>query len=208
MNTIKNTLKQTSLYPWYRAVQSELSYITWNVGGKNGSTPHKVKELEVVSVAKKYNLKTLVETGTYLGDMIAAVKNDFTAVYSIEINEVLAKNAQKKFANSPHVQILIGDSGIVMKDLLPKLSDNVLFWLDGHFSGGITGRGVMDSPIIQELDAIFKSPLTTICILIDDARLFVGTDGYPTIKELEAFVAERKPGWKCEVLYDIIRIYA
>jgi hypothetical protein len=112
----------------------------------------------------------------------------------------------RKFAKYPNVEILLGDSGMVLKSLAPQLPDGTLFWLDGHYSAGVTGRGELDCPIMLELEAIFNSPLRETAILIDDARMFMGLNGYPTIENLKKFVAERKSGWSCEVKYDIIRI--
>jgi hypothetical protein len=44
-------------------------------------------------------------------------------------------------------------------------------------------------------------------ILIDDAREFVGTNGYPTIKELKKLVLTKRKDWSFIVKYDIIRIH-
>jgi len=42
-------------------------------------------------------------------------------------------------------------------------------------------------------------------VLIDDARLFDGTDGYPTIAEVRAQVERERPGSALRVESDIIR---
>lgn len=207
MNNLKQLLKQSPLYPLYRKADHHLQYLVWIFSSKTGAPPHKVKEQAVIEFGREHNLPVLVETGTYLGDMIVATAPHFKKIYSIEIDKILYEKASVKFADSPHIEILLGDSGVVIKNLLPKLSDGVLFWLDGHFSGGVTGRGVLDSPIAQELEAIFSSPLQQVAILIDDARLFVGTDGYPTINELRNFVEMHKSGWSFELENDIIRIF-
>ena len=56
----------------------------------------------------------------------------------------------------------------------------ILFWLDGHYSGEGTGGCDEVCPIIAELRLIAQSKRKDHCILIDDARLFIGEDGYPT----------------------------
>jgi hypothetical protein len=43
--------------------------------------------------------------------------------------------------------------------------------------------------------------------LIDDARLFDGTDDYPTLDDLRRWLAERRPAWVMEVADDIIRLH-
>lgn len=207
MNSIKQAVKTTSVHAWWRRFRDQQSYGKWLQSDKKSAPPHKVKELAVAEFGQKYHLTTLVETGTYLGDMIFAEKNNFSKIYSIEIDKTLCENARNRFKNFKNVEILLGDSGVVLIDLVPKLNDGVVFWLDGHYSGGVTGRGSLDSPIVQELSTIFNSSLRRLAILIDDARLFVGTDGYPTMQELRQFVEAKKPGWTCELIYDIIRIY-
>jgi hypothetical protein len=47
--------------------------------------------------------------------------------------------------------------------------------LDGRYSEGCTARGETNTPILQELEAIFAfCPIWV--VLIDDARHFDGTD--------------------------------
>ena len=44
-------------------------------------------------------------------------------------------------------------------------------------------------------------------ILIDDARLFNGTDDYPTLEELEALVHSFRPDYQVYVRHDAIRAH-
>jgi hypothetical protein len=82
-----------------------------------------------------------------------------------------------------------------------------LFWLDGHYSGGITAKGPLDTPIVKELDSILNHSVTGHVILIDDARCFVGENDYPTIDELREILHTERPRWVFEVKDDIIRIH-
>ncbi len=65
--------------------------------------------------------------------------------------------------------------------MIDEVQDDILFWLDGHYSGQGTGIGELTSPILNELDIIQSKNLSKYCILIDDYRLFNGTDGYPSV---------------------------
>jgi hypothetical protein len=42
-------------------------------------------------------------------------------------------------------------------------------------------------------------------VLIDDARLFTGTQGYPTLDDLRAEVVRERPGSRVDLAADIIR---
>jgi hypothetical protein len=64
----------------------------------------------------------------------------------------------------------------------------------------------VDSPILQELTRIFEHPIKEHVILIDDARDFLGVNGYPTVKALHRFVRARSP-YRMRISNDIIRLY-
>ena len=93
----------------------------------------------------------------------------------------------------------------VLPLLLAKLDRSATFWLDGHYSGTFTGRGALDTPVSAELDAILSHPVPGHVVLIDDARLFDGTDGYPPMSSVLAHF-EAHPRYRAEVSTDIIRI--
>lgn len=163
----------------------------WLRNGKHGPAPHEVKQANLRRLALTYQIPLMVETGTYAGDMVAAMQAQFERLISIELSEQLHREAVARFSHLPHVEILQGDSGRVLAELCPKLSGRVLFWLDGHYSGGITACGDQPSPIMAELDAIYGNPKIEPVIVIDDARCFEGVDGYPTLRELEQWLRAR-----------------
>jgi len=92
----------------------------------------------------------------------------------------------------------------VLFDIIKDIKEPVIFWLDGHYGGDLHGRGEIDCPILQELDAIFRSLPFDHFILIDDARCFNGENDYPTIEELTKFVLSKNPKYKMDILHDII----
>jgi hypothetical protein len=55
------------------------------------------------------------------------------------------------FRPPPYKQITVlqGDSGNVITRVMQEVFQPVLFWLDAHYSGGITARGELDSPIFD-----------------------------------------------------------
>ena len=167
--------------------------------GKAGGAPHLQKQAVISEFREKFGLKILVETGTYLGEMVNAKKHEFAKIYSIELAEIFYLRAKKRFAQYPQITILEGDSASVLAGLCGSLDQPVLFWLDGHYSGGLTARSEQDTPVAREISNILANIKQRFVILIDDARLFVGTNGYPTLEELEKQVKNQLPNSLMEV---------
>jgi hypothetical protein len=166
---------------------------------------HRVKQLAIRFYQTKNNINILVETGTYLGDMVWAQLNNFRKIYSVELDKELWENAVIRFKEYNNVSILQGDSGKVLNEVVAELNEAAIFWLDGHYSGGVTAKGDKECPIYEELDAIFHSKLNHL-LLIDDARCFNGTGDYPSIEDLSNYILANRPQSQIEVKDDIIRI--
>ncbi|MCM3675178.1 hypothetical protein M3699_15140 [Peribacillus simplex] len=181
----------------------------WTVGDK----PYTVRVENVKKYSEIFKLRTLIETGTYYGEMVQVMINQFDKIISVELDEKLFNAAAAKFSDSPHVTIVHGDSGKVLPKILENISVPCLFWLDGHYIPGTndTARGDLDTPIMQELDYILTHPIKEHVILIDDARCFIGPNpvlnDYPTIQELENYINNKRPDLFFEVKDDIIRIH-
>lgn len=179
--------------------------IEWKKNGCPPPAPHNIKQQTIKEYQEKYSSKILVETGTYMGDMVEAQKGVFMEVYSIELGDKLFKTAKRRFRKDKNVTIVHGDSGKVLPSILMKINEPAIFWLDGHYSAGITARGDKDCPIFEELDAIFSENNFEHVLLIDDARCFNGEGDYPTIEELTDYVKSKNEKYIVEVKDDIIR---
>lgn len=145
----------------------------------------------------------LVETGTYYGDMLAALRGDFQALHSIELSPRLARRARRRFAGDDAVTIHEGDSGVLLPAVLRGLGRPAVLWLDGHYSGPLTARGAVDTPLLAELEAALALGTADDVILIDDARL-LGTPPYPSSAEVERLVAARRPEWSVHLESDVL----
>jgi hypothetical protein len=167
---------------------------------------HYKKQLILKRYARKYNLKVLIETGTYLGNMIKSTKNTFERIYSIELDDMFYLRAIRKFKEYKHISIIQGDSGEKLKEVLKAINQPVLYWLDAHHFGGITGKGIENTPIIKELEQIFSHNNPDDLILIDDARHFDGTNDYPTLKQLESYIEQINPNYRMKVEKGIVII--
>jgi hypothetical protein len=180
-------------------------YEIWLREGKPAPDPHLHKVNVIKDYQRKLNYNIFVETGTYRGDMIDAQKQNFNDIYSIELSEKYFENAKKRFKSSKNIHLFLGDSGLIISNVLRKINESAIFWLDGHYSGGDTAKGELECPIYKELEAIFQTKHNHL-LIIDDARCFIGTNSYPSVKELEIYVKMNKPKSKFTVEYDSIRI--
>ena len=157
-----------------------------------------------------------VESGTYTGGTTSRAAELFDEVHSIELKNQLYQQAKQKLQSKSNVHLYLGDSSKVLPQILPQLQGKILFWLDGHYSGGPTAKGKKNTPIIEELQAIKESGIKNAVILIDDLRCFQPfeethgnpiLEGYPTASELKNLVLEINKDYLFEVFGDIAIAY-
>lgn len=175
-SVIKKIREKEALYGWY-------------LDGQPDPAPDPIKQKIVKTAGKKNKLKTFIETGTAGGLMIKALKRYFSRIISIELDDQLYENAKNNFSAFGHINLIHGDSGKKLAEILPTVSEPALFWLDAHYSGGGTAKGEMETPIMKELNTIFSRNNKKDVILIDDARCFDGTHDYPTVQQVKNLVA-------------------
>jgi hypothetical protein len=180
--------------------------ITWYLKNKPIPPPPLIKQKIVKSYAKEFTIKVFIESGTYLGDMVNAVKDKFDKIISIELDKNLYKKNKEKFSKFNNIKIILGDSGEVLPKILAQINQKCLFWLDGHYSHEITAKGTLNTPIIKELESILNHKIKGHIILIDDARCFIGKDDYPTIQKLKEFINDKNSNLSFRITNDIIVI--
>jgi hypothetical protein len=208
LSAIKKLIKETDLYLRYRkfTLSRPGQIEKWEKSGRPVPPPHMVKRHVLKEYADKYRLKILVETGTYYGDMVEALLGDFEKIYSIELSEYLYTRAKQRFSDADNVVLVQGDSSKELKKILNDLKTPALFWLDGHYSGGVTARGEKDCPIYEELEQIFNSGIKGHVIIVDDALLFGSDPSYPTLGDLKKYVLSFGFDFDFYVKDDSIRI--
>ena len=129
--------------------------------------------------SKDYDI--FIETGTYRGDNLADLHranffNNINRVYSIEINSHFIDVTKERFPylKESKYDFILGDSSIELEKLIDKHNeDKIIFWLDAHFSGGLTGKSNIygECPLLGELkhlEKLQKKPL----VIIDDISFF------------------------------------
>lgn len=177
----------------------------WVRSGCPSPAPGAVKIAIVRSYVVDSGAHSFVETGTYLGNTVEVIARTGAQCHTIEIDPAVHARAKRTHARYTNIDFILGDSGVELAKLIPTLTEPTVFWLDGHYSGGVTGRGELDSPISAELDAVLAHPIKRHVILIDDAREFDGRNGYPHLSALLAQF-DGHPDYRAEVSCDIIRI--
>lgn len=121
-----------------------------------------------------------IETGTNKGRTIFEMSQHFNQLHTIEISDYLYQNVVEEYNNRPelsNINFHLGDSPVVLRKLLPQITNRSIIFLDGHYSGGKTSKGDKDVPIYEEIPVIVSHHVNECIIIVDDVRLF-GTDEY------------------------------
>jgi hypothetical protein len=146
---------------------------------------------ELVSqLATQFAVKNFVETGTYYGDTAIWASKNFENVLTIEYSKELYEHTRIKYQNIDNIIFLFGDSRSQLSELIASLDSPAIFWLDAHWSGGLTYGENDQCPLLEEINLINNSQFEHF-ILIDDARLFTSApqppqriDQWPDISEI------------------------
>ena len=204
LKAFRRLLRRTPFYGAYKAIGHYPDYWYWILRGRPQRSPHLLKQKVVREYGERYGLQMLVETGTYYGEMVAAMKRCFDRIYSIEFVPELAARAQKKFAGEPHIKIFCGDSKVLMPEVLALLQSPALFWLDAGYYGWVGKQGDQQR-LSAELEMILSHPFPHI-ILLDDARGLTGRDGIPSVSDVKTYIETKFPKRNVKVEYDIMRV--
>lgn len=188
---------------------TRLRWLLWRFSGKPRQDRYASfsKRASLAEVADRFACTSFVETGTYLGDTVAAMRGHFAKVISIELSQALHERALRRFRRCSNVVVLQGDSSQRLKDALQLIEGRALFWLDGHYSGDITAKGELECPVLAELDAISTHSRSDHVIIIDDARCFGRDADYPTIDTVMMKLAAINQGYLVEIVEDSIRAF-
>ncbi len=206
---IRNALVALAPWAFSTTLRARFAFQTlprWYRTGWESPLPNLLKHPILVRYARLHGLKALVETGTFLGDTPWALRNRFAEIHTIELSPTLCGLARERFKRFPHIHVHEGESTIVLPQLFKELRRPSLFWLDGHFSGGITAQGESTTPICDEVQIIAERCPVRFVMLIDDARSFGSEDGYPSLAEFKERVRTLLPEAIFLVENDLIAI--
>jgi hypothetical protein len=191
-----------------RAAQSARAHGDYAAGRVNVPPPQ-AKRRQLLRLFRERGHSVFVESGTYRGDTVAFFLAHAERIVSVEVEPSLQAAAARRFADHGAVEILLGDALDLIPPLLAREAAGTLLFLDGHWSGGVTGTGREHEPAASILVALARreqrSPLT---IVVDDLRLF-GTDPeFPTLDALTASARSAFPEARIHAGLDALIIEA
>jgi hypothetical protein len=181
-NRLLSTLKE---------VETRVQIRRWERAGMPLPPVHAVKRIAIRDAQEKNGARMLIETGTYTGEMVFVQLRHFDEIASIELADYYYERAVRRFRRYPKVHLYHGDSAVMLHEVVRQVNGPAVFWLDGHYSGGLTAKGATECPLFGELDAILPARWPHI-LLIDDAHCFVGANDYPTLAELQEYLKRRE----------------
>jgi len=203
-NPLRQLLKRSPFYARWKELGWYPDYLYWRLRGRPPRTPHLQKQRTVTGHAARYGLTTLVETGTYYGEMVSAQRRRFREIHTVEFSPALARRAQQRFARWPHIHVYEGDSKVIVPKILSGLREPALFWLDAGYYGWAGDRSD-DTRLASEFEAILRH-LPGHVILMDDADGLDGLDGRLSVPALTEYVQRQFPGRHVEVQWNILRV--
>ena len=189
------------------AAAGRIALKNWATTGRAMPAPDLLKYAVLRENARRHGLVVLVETGTFYGNAVFTLRNEFEEIHSIELAPDLHAAARRELGHLRHLHLHFGDSAEVLPKVAEQITSPALYWLDGHFCSGPSAFGKSDTPIGAEVDFLLRRPPGRDMILIDDARLFDGDGEYPSLAEVRAWVARHRPNAEWSVETDIIRIF-
>lgn len=153
------------------------------------------KRRHLLDLFRERGHRVLVESGTYLGGTVAYFQPHAERIVSVEIDPALHARARERFRGAPNVDLRLGDAVDVIPTAVREATGTCLVWLDGHFSGGVTGRGDLAEPAIEVLNRLGNQgvPAGT-TIVVDDLRAFGRSEDFPTLVELVDAARVHVPG--------------
>lgn len=187
---------------WLKVLKRKLipDGLVWKIRNYSPPSPQHIK----TRILATHSLENAIwiETGTYLGDTTLKLSKIAKQVISIEPQAELSEFAKLRLKRCKNVDVLNKTSEESIAQILESISGPTCFWLDGHYSGDVTYKGVAISPIAHELESItsFLDRNNPIVVFIDDFRLFADStsSGYPSHWSLVDWALENKMTWTVE----------
>jgi spore coat polysaccharide biosynthesis protein SpsF len=175
-----------------------------------------------LSMRNKYNIGTVIETGTNMALTTEFFAKAFSKVYTIDIQKDFTNMAKKKFAGKENVECVSGDSSIVLDSICKKIPKDevVLLFLDAHGNYNPGGTKTVKyfpennwsfCPLLKELNIIRQNLYGRCLIIVDDVPFTYMNDrvgfGMINISHPELYSAVSKCfSDKCRINFSSVNI--
>ncbi len=87
LKQLKTCNRKTTYYTLVIQYRQKKEYTQWLKNGKIGLTPHLINQATVKAYADQYKMGTFIETGTFMGEMVFAVKEDIIRIHKKESHQ-------------------------------------------------------------------------------------------------------------------------
>ena len=114
-------------------------------------------EAEFIKLRDRFNISTVIETGTCLGYTTLWLAKNFDKVYTIELNKEYCELARAKFLQYPNITSIHGNSEDMLRHL--RIDGNAMFFLDAHWGN--------QCPLLGELHAIQRMGIKPVIAIHD-----------------------------------------
>jgi predicted O-methyltransferase YrrM len=191
----KARLRRSAFSRWIVDAKIGVDHLRWKFfRGSRQALSAIAKRRMILAELRSRNLRTIVETGTFLGDTTYFLSSRGYRVITLEVDPLLANLARARFSGRDNVRAIEGDSAKLMPKLVPELDQPALFFLDGHYSGSGTGMGEQETPVVKEVEAILAGARDGSVVIIDDARCFGSRPDYPPLADFLMLLRNRGVG--------------
>jgi hypothetical protein len=161
--------------------------------------PPRAKRRHLLRLFHEREHECFVEAGTDLGDTVAFFLPHAERIVSVELDHVLWRRANERFADDPKVEIVHGDAEQEVPRILEELGRAALVWLDGHYSGEGTSQGQHYEPAVAILERLGEMAVPAgTTIVVDDLRLFGRLREFPL---LESLTSTARAAWPDAQIY-------
>lgn len=115
-------------------------------------------EQEVKRLCEQWGVKTIIETGTYIGDTTKYLATLAPSVYTIEINKTYYDQCAH-LDKIPNINRILDNSPDAISRILPNAAKPILCFLDAHWG--------YHNPLLDELAAFANHKVKPIIVIHD-----------------------------------------
>jgi hypothetical protein len=124
---------------------------------QKGALEDKFAFQELEKLINQFNIKRIIETGTYYGWSTKKMSELGLRIDTIEINEKFYKET-KKTLTQENVKMHLGNSVNVLKEIIEDGEENLLIFIDSHWG---------ELPLLQELEVIKNKKIEPVILIHD-----------------------------------------